>query len=186
MSFGSPISRMWRRDRLRLCRVGRRRVRPPHHRLTRGKLDAYRTGLGRAGTSAVRSLWSQGARASQQSRQSVSVDSLFGAVGGGRVEPSVGSVGDSCDNALAETILGLYKTELIWQRGPWRNLEGVEFATLKWVHWLNHRRLLEPIGNIRRRNLRTLTINPLPSRPWRPDSHPDVSGKVGAVHFAAE
>jgi putative transposase len=64
------------------------------------------------------------------------------------VEPSVGSVGDSYDNALAETIIGLYKTELIWQRGPWRNLEAVEFATLEWVHWFNHRRLLEPIGSI--------------------------------------
>ena len=64
------------------------------------------------------------------------------------VEPSVGSVGDSYDNALAETIIGLYKTELIWQRGPWRNLEAVEFATLEWVHWFNHHRLLEPIGNI--------------------------------------
>ncbi len=64
------------------------------------------------------------------------------------IEPSVGSVGDSYDNALAETIIGLYKTELIWQRGPWRTLDAVEFATLEWVHWFNHRRLLEPIGNI--------------------------------------
>jgi putative transposase len=64
------------------------------------------------------------------------------------IEPSVGSVGDSYDNALAETIIGLYKTEVIRQRGPWRNLEQVEFATLEWVHWFNHRRLLEPIGNV--------------------------------------
>jgi putative transposase len=64
------------------------------------------------------------------------------------VEPSVGSVGDSYDNALAETINGLYKTEVIRRRGPWRNLEAVEFATLEWVDWFNHRRLLEPIGNI--------------------------------------
>jgi transposase InsO family protein len=64
------------------------------------------------------------------------------------IEPSVGSVGDSYDNALAETIIGLYKTEVIRQRGPWRNLEQVEFATLEWVHWFNHRRLLEPIGNL--------------------------------------
>jgi transposase InsO family protein len=64
------------------------------------------------------------------------------------IEPSVGSVGDSYDNALAETIIGLYKTELIRQRGPWRNLEQIEFATLEWVHWFNHRRLLEPIGNV--------------------------------------
>jgi putative transposase len=64
------------------------------------------------------------------------------------VEPSVGSVGDSYDNALAETINGLYKAELIHRRGPWRNFEAVEFATLEWVDWFNNRRLLEPIGNI--------------------------------------
>ena len=64
------------------------------------------------------------------------------------IEPSVGSVGDSYDAALAETINGLYKAELIHRRGPWRNFEAVEFATLEWVDWFNHRRLLEPIGNI--------------------------------------
>ena len=64
------------------------------------------------------------------------------------VEPSVGSVGDSYDNALAETIIGLYKTELIEQRGPWRTMQAVEYATLEWVDWFNHRRLLEPIGNV--------------------------------------
>ena len=64
------------------------------------------------------------------------------------IEPSVGSVGDSYDNALAETINGLYKTELIYRRGPWRTMEAVELATLEWVDWFNNRRLLEPIGNI--------------------------------------
>jgi len=64
------------------------------------------------------------------------------------IEPSVGSVGDSYDNALAETINSLYKAELIHRRGPWRSFEAVEFATLEWVDWFNHRRLLEPIGNI--------------------------------------
>ncbi|OAM75297.1 transposase [Devosia elaeis] len=64
------------------------------------------------------------------------------------IEPSVGSVGDSYDNALAETINGLYKAEVIHRRGPWRSIEAVEFATLEWVDWFNHRRLLEPIGNI--------------------------------------
>ena len=64
------------------------------------------------------------------------------------IEPSVGSVGDSYDNALAETIIGLYKTEIIRQHGPWRNIEAVEFATLDWVDWFNHRRLLEPIGDV--------------------------------------
>ena len=64
------------------------------------------------------------------------------------IEPSVGSVGDSYDNALAETINGLYKAEVIHRRGPWRSFKTVEFATLEWVDWFNHRRLLEPIGNI--------------------------------------
>ncbi len=64
------------------------------------------------------------------------------------IEPSVGSVGDSYDNALAETINGLYKAEIIHRRGPWRSFEAVEFATLEWVDWFNNRRLLEPIGNI--------------------------------------
>ena len=63
-------------------------------------------------------------------------------------QPSVGSVGDSYDNALAESIIGLFKTEIIHRRGPWRHLEAVEYATLEWVDWFNHRRLLEPIGNI--------------------------------------
>ena len=61
---------------------------------------------------------------------------------------SVGSRGDSYDNALAETIIGLYKTELIRRRGPWKGLDQVEYATLEWVDWFNHRRLLEPIGHV--------------------------------------
>jgi transposase InsO family protein len=64
------------------------------------------------------------------------------------VEPSVGSIGDSYDNALAETIIGLYKAEVIYRRGPWRHIDAVEYATLEWVDWFNHRRLLEPIGNV--------------------------------------
>lgn len=60
--------------------------------------------------------------------------------------PSVGSVGDSYDNALAETIIGLYKAEVIHRRGPWRHPDAVGYATLEWVDWFNHRRLLEPIG----------------------------------------
>ena len=64
------------------------------------------------------------------------------------IEPSFGSVGDSYDNALAETINGLYKAEVIHRRGPWRSFEAVEYATLEWVDWFNHRRLLESIGNI--------------------------------------
>jgi putative transposase len=75
------------------------------------------------------------------------------------IEPSVGSKGDSydCDlrgtsfqvlNALAESVIGLFKTEMIRQRGPWRGLEDVEFATLEWVWWFNHHRLLEPFGYV--------------------------------------
>src|SRR5690606_26054144 len=64
------------------------------------------------------------------------------------IEPSVGSRGDSYDNALAETINGLYKAELIHRRGPWKTKQSVELATLQWVHWFNHHRLLEPIGYI--------------------------------------
>jgi putative transposase len=64
------------------------------------------------------------------------------------IEPSVGSRGDSYDNALAESIIGLFKTEVIQRKGPWRHLEAVEFATRTWVHWFNARRLLEPIGYV--------------------------------------
>ena len=64
------------------------------------------------------------------------------------IEPSVGSKGDSYDNALAETINGLYKTELIHRRAPWKTRQAVELATLEWVAWFNNHRLLEPIGYI--------------------------------------
>jgi putative transposase len=64
------------------------------------------------------------------------------------IEPSVGSRGDAYDNALAESVIGLFKTEVIRLKGPWRHLEAVEFATLDWVDWFNHRRLFEPIGDV--------------------------------------
>ena len=64
------------------------------------------------------------------------------------VAPSVGSQGDAYDNALAESVIGLYKTEVIRRKGPWRTLEAVEFATLTWVDWFNTRRLLGPLGDI--------------------------------------
>ena len=64
------------------------------------------------------------------------------------IEPSVGSVGDSYDNALAETINGLFKAEVIHRRSAWRSIEAVELATVHWVDWFNTRRRLEPIGNI--------------------------------------
>src|SRR5215470_11021485 len=64
------------------------------------------------------------------------------------IAPSVGSRGDSYDNAMAESIIGLFKTEVIQRKGPWRQLAAVEFGTLEWVDWFNHRRLLEPIGYV--------------------------------------
>jgi putative transposase len=64
------------------------------------------------------------------------------------IEPSVCSVGDSYDNALAESINGLYKAEVIHRRGPWRSFKAVEYATLEWVDWFKNRRLMEPIGDI--------------------------------------
>lgn len=64
------------------------------------------------------------------------------------IDPSVGSKGDSYDNAMAESVIGLFKSEVIYRRGPWKNLESVEYATLEWVDWFNNRRLLEPIGYI--------------------------------------
>jgi putative transposase len=64
------------------------------------------------------------------------------------IEASVGTTGDSYDNALAESIIGLFKAEVIHRQGPWRHVDAVEFATLSWVDWFNNRRLLEPIGDI--------------------------------------
>ncbi len=64
------------------------------------------------------------------------------------MKPSAGGVGDSYDNALAETINGLHKAEATHRGGPWLSLEAVEFATLEWVDWFNNRRLLEPTGNV--------------------------------------
>lgn len=64
------------------------------------------------------------------------------------IASSVGSTGDSYDNALAESVIGLFKTEEIYRRGPWNGLEDVEFATLEWVAWYNHCRLFEPLGYV--------------------------------------
>lgn len=104
-----------------------------------------------------------GAGSPQRPRQVVSVDQIRPArLAEAGIEPSVASgayaappgprspfaVGDSYDNALAETINGLFKAEVIHRRGPWRSFEAVEYATLEWVDWFNNRRLLEPIGNI--------------------------------------
>jgi len=83
------------------------------------------------------------------------------------IEPSVGRRGDSYDNALAESVIGLFKAEVIRRKGPWRTLEAVEFATLTWVDWFNHRRLLEPIGYVPPASTKHATM----SRPQWPDSH---------------
>ena len=101
------------------------------------------------------------------------------------MEPSVGSVGDSYDNALAETINGLYKAEVIHRRGPWRNFEAVEFATLEWVDWFNNHWLLEPIGNIPPPEAEEATTPCWNNQPWRHDSNEMASGKPGAVHYGA-
>ncbi len=99
------------------------------------------------------------------------------------IEPSVGSVGDSYDNALAETINGLYKAEVIHRRGPWRSFEAVEYATLEWVDWFNHRRLLEPIGNIRLPKPKINIMLPRRTWIWQRNSQPTASGNPGAVHW---
>jgi transposase InsO family protein len=97
------------------------------------------------------------------------------------VEPSVGSVGDSYDNALAETINGLYKAEVIHRRGPWRSFEAVEIATLEWVDWFNNRRLLAPIGNIPPAEAEERYCAMLNEPAWPRDSDKTASGKPGAV-----
>ena len=102
------------------------------------------------------------------------------------IRPSVGSRGDSYDNALAETINGLYKAELIHRRGPWKTRESVELATLQWVHWFNHVRLLTPIGGIPPAEASGLLLEPI-----RQHQHLDrgvnlnqsASWKPGAVHL---
>lgn len=81
------------------------------------------------------------------------------------IESSVGSVSDSYDNALAESVIGLYKTEVIWPRGPWKNIDEVEYATLEWVDWFNNKRLLEPIGNIPPAEVEQAYYEQLESRP---------------------
>ena len=98
------------------------------------------------------------------------------------IEQSVGSVGDSCDNALAETINGLYKAEVIHRRGPWRNLQAVEFATLEWADWFNSRRLLEPIGNMPPAEAEDRCYA-MPDGPGPRDLNQTVSGRAGAIQI---
>ncbi len=101
------------------------------------------------------------------------------------IEPSVGSVGDGCDNTLAETINGLYKAEVIHRRGPWRSFESVEFATLEWVDWFNNRRLLEPIGNIPPTEAEQRYYVLLDDQTMAGNSHQPASGNPRAVRLLA-
>ncbi len=97
----------------------------------------------------------------------------------------VGSVGDGYDNALAETINGLFKAEVIHRRGLWRSMAAVEFATLEWVDWFNNRRLLEPIGNIPLpRPKRAATRKPR-RKPWPRNPTQTASDKPGQLMAAA-
>jgi putative transposase len=96
------------------------------------------------------------------------------------IAASVGSVGDSYDNALAETINGLYKTELIKPRGPWRTVDAVEYATAEYIEWLNHRRLYEHCGDIPPSSWRTpttLTREPSPPLSSHTSKSPDMPGR---------
>jgi hypothetical protein len=96
------------------------------------------------------------------------------------IEPSVGSRGDSYDNALAESIIGLFKTEVIQRKGPWRHLEAVEFATLDWVDWFNTHRLLEPIGYVPPAEHEASSYQQLSEGGARRHPHPDnaIDGKA--------
>ena len=137
--------------RLRLRRLRHRRLCPSHRRLAgepdgHGGLRHRRAGAGNPSAPAPRRArgWSHTRTAGRSILPSATPSRLAEA----GIEPSVGSVGDSFDNALAETVIGLFKTEVIRRRGRWRSLEAVEFATLEWVDWFNHRRLLGPIGHV--------------------------------------
>jgi len=97
------------------------------------------------------------------------------------VELSVGLRGDAYD-ALAETIIGLYKTELIPRHGPWKGIDDVEYATLEWLAWFNHRRLLEPIGDIPSAEYEAAYWGLRPVKTLI-DSNNRASGKPGAVQY---
>ena len=98
------------------------------------------------------------------------------------IEPSVGGRGDSYGNALAESVIGLYKTEVVRKDGPWKGVDDVEFATLDWIAWFNDQRLFGLLGDIPRRTSSRCTIRSNGPASPRPDSTTIVSGKPGAVH----
>ena len=143
-------------QRLHLCfdlagiclrRLHHRRLRTANRRLEAvvEPTDPIRARCARTGAS--RAASGRRAGASQRPRIAICVDSLHRRLAEAGIEPSVGSVGDSYDNALAETIDGLYKAEVVHRRS-WRSREELELATLRWVDWYNHRRLLGSIGYI--------------------------------------
>ena len=136
--------------RLRLCRLSDRRLRPLH-RGWRASRTAYAGFVLDALEQAIheRRPVHRGGLVHHSDRGSQYVSIRYSErLAEAGIEPSVGSVGDSYNNALVETINGLYKAGVIHRRGPWRSFEAVEFATLEWVDWFNKRRLLEPTGNI--------------------------------------
>ena len=95
------------------------------------------------------------------------------------MQASVGSIGDSYDNAMAETIIGLFKAEVIHARGPRRCLDAVEYATLQWVDWFNNRRLLEPLGHVPPAEFEQEYYRQQSGQPWRPDFNHGISGIPG-------
>ncbi len=100
------------------------------------------------------------------------------------IDGSVGSTGDSYDNALAETIIGLYKAEVIQRQGPWHTVGEVEYATLSWVDWFNYLRLLGSIGHLPPADSKRHIISKPGVRPSGHDSKPELSGEPGAIQRA--
>ena len=133
-----------------LCGVCRGCVCPAHRGLAGQPLPAHRPGAGRIGTGPVvtATVPTGLIHHSDRGSQYLSIRLYRTPGGSAGIESSVGSVGDSYDNALAETIIGLYKTEVIRTRGPWKTIDEVEYATLEWVDWFNNRRLLAPLGHV--------------------------------------
>jgi putative transposase len=132
-----------------LCGLGRGCLQPLHRWLAGLAVVADRPGPGRPGDGRLAATWGPGGPGASlgQGSQYLSIRYTERLAEAGAA-CSVGSRGDSYDNALAETIIGLYKTDLIGRRGPWKGIDQVEYATLEWVDWFNHRRLLEPIGHV--------------------------------------
>jgi hypothetical protein len=137
---------------VRLCGVLHRRLLSADHRVALLGEHEYQPALGRAGdgnlaAAADRTL-DPGVGPPLHRRVAVHLDPLHERLAKAGAKPSIGSVGDSYDNAMAESIIGLFKTEVIRCQGPWRNRDAVEMATLEWVDWYNNRRLFEALGDI--------------------------------------